>query len=62
MTKKDKAQAMNKCMSEINAAKSAMQKASDKLLDAGLEKDSYTLYKMILKLEEFQTKYDDFRL
>lgn len=58
MTKKDKAQAMDKCTPIINAAKKAMEKASDAMLDAGLADDSYALYKMILKLEAMQNKYD----
>lgn len=62
MTKKEKAKAMNKISYIVNKAKSAMQDASDAMLDEGLEKDSYMVYKMILRLEEIQTKYDDYRL
>lgn len=62
MTKKDKANAMNKCSNEINKAKDAMYRASEALLDAGLARDSETLFRMILRLEAFQTKYDEYRL
>lgn len=62
MTRKDKERIMNKFTSELNKAKHLMAEVSDGLLDEGLEKDSYTLYKMVLRLEEFQTKYDEFRL
>lgn len=62
MTKKDKEKVMNQHTSEINKAKDILYRVSDALLDAGLARDSETLFRMVLRIEEFQTKYDEYRL
>lgn len=61
MTRKDKERIMNEFTNELNKAKQLMAKVSDGLLDKGLARDSETLFRMVLRLEEFQTKYDEHR-
>lgn len=62
MKKCEKAKVMNRASEEINRAKDAMNRAVCILEEQGMPADAETLYRMILKLEMFQTKYDPYRL
>lgn len=62
MTKTEKAKRMNKAANDIDKAKNLLQRASDILADEGMWRDSEQLFRMICKIEAFETKYDEYRL
>ena len=62
MKRAEKEKVMNRASCAINRAKDEMNRAVHILEENGMDKDAETLYRMIIRLEMFQTKYDEFRL
>ena len=62
MKKVEKAEAMDRTTSNINRAKEELYRAVRILEEEGLEKDAEQLYRMIIRIEKFQNKYNQFSI
>lgn len=62
MKRAEKESIMSMADYDINMAKDMMNRAVQTLEENGLFKDADTLFRMILKLEMFQNKYNECRL
>ena len=62
MKKSEKCKAMHKASYDINIAKDRLNRAVQTLESEGLFADAETLARMILRIEMFETKYEEYRL
>ena len=62
MKKEQKQKVFDAAADDFNRAKDDLSRAYYILEANGLSKDAETLFNMILKIERFETKYDEFRL
>ena len=58
----EKRKAFEKASCDFNRAKDDLNRAVGILEEAGLDKDANTLFNMILKIEKFQNKYNEYSL
>lgn len=62
MKRAEKEKIMSKAGCEFDRAKHSLDRAAEILAENGLYKDAETLMRMVYRIEEFQTKYDEFRI
>lgn len=62
MKRAEKEKIMSKADCEFGRAKHSLDRAAEILAENGLYKDAETLMRMVYRIEEFQTKYDEFRI
>lgn len=62
MTKMKKSEVFHEASYDFNEAKNRLNRVIHKLEENGLMRDADTLFNIILRIEAFQTKYEEFRL
>ena len=62
MTKTKKSEVFHEASYDFKEAKDRLNSVVQRLEENGLVRDADTLYGIILRIEAFQTKYDEFRL
>ena len=62
MTKTKKIEVFHEASYDFNEAKDRLNSVVQRLEENGFMRDADTLFRIILRIEAFQTKYEEFRL